>query len=103
MDLFDWQDEAACIGTPTSWWFPASPDEIDARAAAKCQTCPVRSQCHRHALRHEAHGTWAGTTEARRAALRKAAGLRTFDERDPVVVDRLAAMHANGATPPPDR
>ena len=43
-----WRERAACLGYPTSWWFPG-PDPIhkanNERAKTLCAACPVRCQC----------------------------------------------------------
>lgn len=35
-----------------------------------CARCPVQERCADWAIRHEAHGTWAGLSENERAAIR---------------------------------
>jgi hypothetical protein len=85
VDLDTWRADAACIGTPIRWWYPAN-DEMPYEAVARCQTCPVQSDCLEHALRYEKHGYWAGTSERARARLRRTVGIRLI-EHDP---DRIA-------------
>jgi WhiB family transcriptional regulator, redox-sensing transcriptional regulator len=86
-DLLGWRADAACADTPIDWWFPPSeapgrpkddgtsalvPDET----RELCDTCPVRQECLDHALRHERHGIWAGTSARGRARLRRALKIR---------------------------
>jgi WhiB family redox-sensing transcriptional regulator len=105
----DWADRAACAGTPHDWWFPvtaaglAADDHVPVQARALCDTCPVRVDCHRHALHHEPYGVWAALSEKQRHRLRRAAGIRhdaTNRWTDPVAVARAVDLHKRG-TPPP--
>lgn len=88
-----WQDSAACIGTPASWWHPRSVthDYVTPRTATgalykrkthdnhgcrlcaalrTCQRCPVQAQCLAYILDLETpayrSGIWGGTTPAAR-------------------------------------
>jgi hypothetical protein len=47
-----WQEQAACRGKPTDWWFPNVAGKhrnnrvrIDPRALELCAVCPVRADC----------------------------------------------------------
>ena len=52
--MSDWTDHAACLGRPTSWWYPGQGDRFGAEVAvAICRTCPVRRACLDDALAHE--------------------------------------------------
>ncbi|HXH58445.1 WhiB family transcriptional regulator [Iamia sp.] len=95
-----WQEAGACQNTPIHWWFPEAFEGVPPEARALCRACPVFAQCHAHALRHEQHGVWAATSPRQRRRLRKAAGLRSFVERDPDVVADVAQMFERGFTPP---
>ncbi|WP_144971982.1 WhiB family transcriptional regulator [Mycobacteroides abscessus] len=55
-----WQDQAACRGLPTEWWFPESgPSQNCNRAKAICHNCPVKIQCLEYALEvHDQHGIY---------------------------------------------
>ena len=62
-----WRDEAACVGYPPEWWFPA--DSVGrpvgtrqpGRAEAICADCPVQLQCALEARRtRSTDGIWAG-------------------------------------------
>lgn len=67
-----WAERAACIGKPIDWWFPDGAT-LTPEAKAICETCPVQTECLRHAVRHnEAHGIWGGRSERARARLRSA-------------------------------
>jgi WhiB family transcriptional regulator, redox-sensing transcriptional regulator len=65
----DWQDDAACRGSDTSVFFPAS--EADATAAqAICATCPVAEACLEYAIAtRQSDGVWGGLTPAERHRL----------------------------------
>ncbi|SKD93945.1 transcriptional regulator [Mycobacteroides abscessus subsp. massiliense] len=55
-----WQDQAACKGMPTDWWFPEQGASRECkRAKAICHNCPVRTQCLEYAVSHqEQWGLW---------------------------------------------
>lgn len=68
-----WRDEAACAsaGVDHEWFFGDS--SLDAvlntrRARGVCAGCPVKRPCLEFALRHDASGIWAGTTQKQRRA-----------------------------------
>lgn len=65
----DWQDEAACRGSDTSVFFPAS--EADAgEAKAVCATCPVAEACLEYAIStRQPDGVWGGLTPTERHRL----------------------------------
>jgi WhiB family redox-sensing transcriptional regulator len=66
-----WTDQAACRGTETEIFFPATPDE-EAEALSICATCPVRAQCLDYAVRNrETYGIWGGTTPEQRRRMRR--------------------------------
>jgi WhiB family transcriptional regulator, redox-sensing transcriptional regulator len=72
-----WRDLAACRDTPADLFFPEVPSNTDAgarqvaEARAVCRSCQVAPDCLRFAIgTRQAHGVWAGTTEADRAAAR---------------------------------
>lgn len=75
-----WRADGACVGTGTDLFFPGPNDAAAAdMARAICESCPVRSQCYDHALRHEEFGVWAGTSERQRRQLRKQLGIHLED------------------------
>lgn len=92
-----WTDDAACKGTPITWWFPtdnhgnARPDHVPAQAAARCDTCPVRRACARHAVTHEEWGVWAAMSEDDRRQLRNNADV-TRRNVNPTVPERARTM-----------
>jgi transposase-like protein len=102
VDLIGWRQDAACKDTPGHWWFPNDDLRgVPLEAAATCNRCPVRAECHEHALRHERHGVWAGTSERARQRLRRTLRIRLETiEIDPVA--ELAAELLEQGTPPPD-
>lgn len=107
-----WSDGAACVDTPRHWWFPvdehgrAIEDRVPLEARLRCDVCPVRVDCHAHALMHEPYGVWAATSEAQRRQLRRAAGIRLDSDgrvADPVALARTTDLHRRGTPPPEDR
>ena len=69
----DWHAEAACVDTPTSWWFPTRGERTD-QAKAICAGCAVKTECLAAALdRGEKFGIWGGTSERERRRLRAGA------------------------------
>jgi WhiB family redox-sensing transcriptional regulator len=66
----DWMEQAACVGSPTMWWFRqrrhverdiVREDPYTAAAKRVCQSCPVQSVCRDYAVEnHEKHGLWGG-------------------------------------------
>ena len=69
----DWQDEGLCKvrDLPVNIFFPGQGEAVDQRAQLACLDCPVNAQCLEHALHHETHGYWAGTSEKQRQRIRK--------------------------------
>lgn len=56
--MADWQERAACIGTPTNVFFPEIEkgewrDHVWEPARAICARCPVRAECLAYALPFE--------------------------------------------------
>jgi WhiB family redox-sensing transcriptional regulator len=75
-DLWDWQLFGACRGQDSAPFFHPEGERGSARArrdeAAKaiCRSCPVISECARHALAvREPYGVWGGLSEDDRAAI----------------------------------
>lgn len=72
-----WQDEAACVGHPPEWWFPAKmpPGALSSTAElakAICGRCPVRLECLSFAeATHQQFGIWGSLTATERAARRR--------------------------------
>jgi len=80
--MFEWQQHAACRGLHADFFF--LPDETEhgvgftaeiGTVKRMCAGCPVREDCLEHAIRHEEHGIWAGTTARERKGLRRERGL----------------------------
>ena len=74
--LRPWQEEAACRGEDSAWFFPADAEQRrarlrrEARAKAVCWKCPVMQLCRDHALRvDEPAGIWGALTEEERAQI----------------------------------
>ena len=73
----------ACIGTPTSLWFPgAARPSQHSRAKAICATCPVLEECREHGLSHERFGIWGGLTAAERRKIRRVEGISLVEQVD---------------------
>lgn len=67
--LAEWMADARCRAedVPTWLFFADVRDQRTVQAAkAVCARCPVRAQCHDHAVRHGEAGVWGGTTDAER-------------------------------------
>ena len=69
----DWQAEGLCRvrDLPVDIFFPSQGEAVDQRAQLACLDCPVNAECLEHALHHEKHGYWAGTSEKQRQRIRK--------------------------------
>jgi len=81
-----WVNHGACHGTDPGLFFPTRGEDVT-NAKAVCGTCPVRSDCLKHALdTHERFGVWGGCTEDERRAIRRQ--LRTGDDIAVVVAER---------------
>lgn len=75
----DWRDQAACKGTPTSWWFAGDSHNVDYDIGGKyqrelCAGCPARDSCRDYYLAlpdwADRHGFVAGMSPAERWARR---------------------------------
>jgi WhiB family redox-sensing transcriptional regulator len=76
-----WQHKAACLDVPVDVFFPQPGPDFKAQLTAArnyCLTCPVKLDCLRFAMNHEAEhgerslpGVWGGTTERERWKLRR--------------------------------
>jgi WhiB family transcriptional regulator, redox-sensing transcriptional regulator len=65
-----WMGKAACKGEPSSAFFSPS-GIVSKRAKALCDSCEVRVQCLAYAIATpDLVGTWAGTSQRGRRALR---------------------------------
>lgn len=74
--LMKFADSGACVGKPTSWWYPSvgdeSPDEGSRRAAEICFSCPVQSECLDYAIRYkENYGIWGGQSSRSRLRIKR--------------------------------
>ena len=70
----NWQDEGACVGKPSSWWFAEGDSEdaiADRRRAKKiCVGCPVREQCITFGITIDASdGLFGGLDREERVAI----------------------------------
>lgn len=55
------------------WWF-SDEERFERRAKSLCGDCVLMAKCGAHALLHNEHGVWGGTTERERRAFRMADG-----------------------------
>jgi WhiB family redox-sensing transcriptional regulator len=78
-DVRAWMADAACRTYAVDYWFSETPGTSYSEAKAVCDTCPVRSECLKHALDHEDYGVWGGLTPRERDLYRK--GLPVGDRR----------------------
>jgi WhiB family redox-sensing transcriptional regulator len=66
----EWMEKAACRGESPSLFFPPS-GIVSKRAKAICSSCEVQVQCLAYAMSTpDLVGTWGGTSQRRRRALR---------------------------------
>lgn len=67
----EWQQEAACAGKPSEWWFPHNPRaKTNYQSARKvCASCPVSDECLKYGL-SEHDGMWGGQDPKERRAAR---------------------------------
>ena len=70
----EWMDKAACRGESSSVFFPTS-GIVSKRAKAVCSSCEVQVECLAYAIATpDLVGTWAGTSQRGRRALRALSG-----------------------------
>lgn len=75
----DWQLDAACkgIGTDVFYSSECSQDQVPFATLAKvCASCPVKSECLNHAIKHEEFGYWGGMSERAIRQVRKQKRIR---------------------------
>jgi len=73
---YNWREDANCLGINTDLWFPEGDGQVSAKGLREvCGRCSVIDQCLDWAVRHEAHGYWAGTHPTERAQMRRARGI----------------------------
>jgi WhiB family redox-sensing transcriptional regulator len=74
------QKYGQCAGTKTDLFFR---DDLRSQQAALaiCAQCPLQKVCLEYAIDNEEYGTWGGTTESQRAALRGKTKLVTPEQR----------------------
>ncbi len=66
----EWMDKAACRGESSSLFFPPS-GIVSKRAKAMCNSCEVQLECLAYAMSTpDLVGTWGGTSQRGRRALR---------------------------------
>jgi len=76
-----WQLDAACRHIDPDAFFTNRGEHPSPVALEACAHCPVSDPCLDHALRHETHGLWAGTSERERRRMRRALGIRVHKPR----------------------
>lgn len=69
----NWRPRAACRGVPHEVFYPEPPLSagIGLLAAKLCFQCPVQQECLIEALTNNEWGTWGGTSQRDRTALKK--------------------------------
>ena len=75
----DWQAGAACTGIGTEVFYSPedAPNQVPfATLARVCGTCPVKSECLNHAIKHEEFGYWGGMSERSIRMIRKEKRIR---------------------------
>jgi WhiB family transcriptional regulator, redox-sensing transcriptional regulator len=72
--VVSWKNRAACVGYPSSVFFPTAdtpPDLVD-KAKSICEVCPVAQDCLEYAFEtNQVAGVWGGYTEAERRSMRR--------------------------------
>lgn len=72
---------AACLGEPTTWWFPERTGKSGAelreifyntkKATTICKTCPCLKDCLQYSLDNYEIGIWGGMGEKNRKEARR--------------------------------
>lgn len=76
----NWRDQAACKGQPVEWFYA---DKYAARALITCWSCPVATECGRHAdLAGEEFGVWGASTKRLRRDHPERINVRAILERE---------------------
>lgn len=72
-DALAWMTDAACLGKPTEWFFPAEGAHVPNKVRKLCLGCPVRMECLEFGLRlpRGSDGIYGGLTERERERLRR--------------------------------
>lgn len=79
-----WQKRKACIGEPTTTFYPAPGDTALLRKAKSiCANCPVRKECLEYALENsERFGIWGGKSARERMLILRAQRILNRDDTD---------------------
>lgn len=79
MNYPEWTGDEPCQTVDPELYYYTSLNKmrpaIKQMLAEMCDACPSREPCLMWALRHEAYGYWAGTTDRQRDAMRKTLGI----------------------------
>jgi WhiB family redox-sensing transcriptional regulator len=67
----DWRERAACAGKQ-EFFFADHKATLVREAKKICMSCPVKTQCLAHAMRHDEYGVWGGLTANERRRARRA-------------------------------
>lgn len=70
LQQWTWTIEAACNGADSDLFYCSDKQYDRAYLTALCNRCPVRHPCFHHAVTHDEHGWWAGTTRRDRKEMR---------------------------------
>jgi hypothetical protein len=70
-------DGASCIGLDPELFFPTNniAPKIEKLLKKTCMNCPIFDDCLDYSLRVKVSGYWAGTTDTKRAELRRFFGI----------------------------
>lgn len=63
-----WRADAACVGKPTSWFFPETKG-VPPEAALVCASCSVTGECLAFGLANAYDGVWGGQRIYRKGGL----------------------------------
>lgn len=69
-----WVQLGICATLPPAVFFPDPFSADELRAKSVCASCPVQTDCRRHAyLNDERHGVWGGTSQHDRKVTKRQA------------------------------
>ncbi len=91
----EWRARSACRSLPVDHFYPPEGQSATAEARAACAACPVRGECLEHAVAHEDHGYWAGTSARERRRMRRERGVKLDTPALPATL--IAAGHGTVA------
>ena len=92
-----WNDpRRACVGIPTTVFFPG-PDYANGLPAKQvCDRCPLIKACRAYALTEDVYGVWGGTTPRDRQRERKRLNVTTAKPRPTTAARRAQVVELTG-------